>query len=387
MLVRLPEFMLCLGLLLLPAHSQRAIASEQDTGSAVGSSPEEVIRYQVPESEVIRHGLRLEIRVGKSVYEIQPLFEEISGQLSANERSQFLHNRVIFLESVAKSLQMIKYGIGIGAVVKDKAVFIAQKVRNKSPLYLEMQRQLSIRERADEVITAMLRGLDAKLFESSPIVARANEFGVVLSGGVEALGGRSEKGWGGLVDIGVSIGFNRDSRALVIQVFRDIEKYQSSLMPVLALGGLVSKAGFYAGNQEPGKLTDHGTSFYPPLIPGFQMKRNNFVMFGFSSGLTWPPAPLGDLLTYTNHLDHARVIRLTISPFTRGFIRFSSSLAESGPKDLRMVLEAVSRMIRFIGSTAQAAAQELARVGRRSLQESHLFSMRCKAMFTRPASD
>jgi hypothetical protein len=68
---------------------------------------------------------------------------------------------MIFLESAAKGLQMIKYGLGIGTVVKDKAVFIAQKVRTKSPVSPEVQRQLSIREGAHEVVIGMLRGLDA----------------------------------------------------------------------------------------------------------------------------------------------------------------------------------------------------------------------------------
>jgi hypothetical protein len=376
---------LFLSLLPFPTHGEAVIGKGRATIGATAQSLEEVTEYQIPETSVVEIGGSLRIQVGNSVYELESAGESLE-QLPELERSQFFRNRTIFLESVAKGLQMIKYGLGMGAVVKDKAVYIARKMRSKPHLLPDGQRQLSIRERADEVILGMLRGLDAKLFESAPIVARANEFGVVLSGGVEALGGRREKGWGGLIDLGVSIGFNRDSRALVIQVFRDVEAYQSSLMPALALGGLVGKAGFYAVNQKLGQLTDQGTSFYPPIIPGFQMRSENFVMFGFSSGLTWPPSPIGDILTYTNNLDHARLFRLTISPFTRGFVRFSSSLPESGPKDLRMVLEAVPRLIRFIASNSLTAAQTLRQATLGSLRRFRSRPMACETIFTVPGT-
>lgn len=94
-------------------------------------------------------------------------------------------------------------------------------------------------------------------------------------------------------------------------------------MPVIFIAGLVTKIGFYVANQ--GKnLNSHGTSFYPPVVPGFSTSTNQKFMTGFSSGLTWPPSPISDMLTYSNKVSQTTLLRLTISPIIKGFVHIQS---------------------------------------------------------------
>ena len=158
------------------------------------------------------------------------------------------------------------------------------------------------------MITRTLNLLDAQLWTQASIVAHANEFGVLAAVGLQAEGGNSAGvGRGGLADIGISLGFNRDEKSIAIQIFNDRETFKSTEMPMVMIAGLVGKAGFYVANQ--GKnLSAEGSSFYPPVAPAFSSSTNRSFMIGASSGLTWPPSPLGDLLTYTNKLKQTIIV-------------------------------------------------------------------------------
>jgi hypothetical protein len=320
----------------------------------------------------------LEITLKKSAYQLEaPLsgIERIEEILTPEDQASFLATRKEFLSLAAKGLQSLKMGFGVGVTMKNYFRFLKEKRQTKklleeslnwSPgqrddLLMAIQRnepELNRRrtieknkllsQKADEAIQMILNSLDRQLWEQAEIVAHANEFGFMVAAGIELEGGtRAGKGWGGLTDLGVSIGFNKDEKSLAIQVFHDMEKFKSTQMPMVFIAGAVGKGGFYVANQNEQKNTDSkGTSFYPPMAPGFSSSTNRSFMAGASSGLTWPPSPLGDMLTYTNTLNQVTLLRVTISPLTKGFFRIKSDALK---KTVSFTLESIKKLMTKLG--------------------------------------
>lgn len=303
----------------------------------------------------------VDIRLPKSQYviSVNPE-EEVQAQnrlakLSAEERISFLSTRAEFLKLAAMAFQKMKWGFGVGSVVKNNISFYRDKKEIRSQLafadtregdekdtiisaalsYQEQMlqkqnafRQLSLKDKADAVVMNMLLSLDRSLWEGAPIVSRANEFGVMAAIGPQFEAGAAEgKKLGGLLDVGLSLGFNRDQKALVFQIFRDKEKFVSTEMPGIFIAGVVVKAGLMVANQNK-ELTTEGTSFYPPMAPGFSTMTDRSFNVGFSSGLTWPPSPLGDILTYSNSSQRRVWLRLAFSPLQKGFMKASQGFSE-----------------------------------------------------------
>jgi hypothetical protein len=74
------------------------------------------------------------------------------------------------------------------------------------------------------------------------------------------------------------------------------------------------------GHREDAR-TIKGSSFYPPAVPGFSTTSSEFFAAGFSSGLGLPPPPLADLMTFTNKFERHVIVRVTVSPLVKGFVR------------------------------------------------------------------
>ncbi len=144
----------------------------------------------------------------------------------------------------------------------------------------------------------------------------------MMAGGLQMMAAVPGKfAFGGLVDFGISIGYNRDTQAVAIQVFGDFEKLTVNSAVILL--GPVGKSGLYIANQRPGGLDHKGTSFYPPMVPGFSTMTEDTFTTGVSTGgiFTIPPSPFGDAFTYTDKYDQRVLLRLTISPLVTGFVR------------------------------------------------------------------
>lgn len=286
------------------------------------------VRVDSPEA-VISGSDRLDITLGSTLYTVEsPTIEDRTAFISLPEpeKESFSRNRKVFLSALAKSLNTVKYGFAVGALVS----------RSKD--------SRTLRERAEKIVGAILNRVDKSLWTQAPLFARSNEFGIVIAGGLEFIAGKRERGWGGIVDFGLTIGYNRDERALTLQIIRDVEHYQKSALPVVFLTGALTKAGFYVANQKGHELQNEGISFYPPMAPAFSSITPNNFMTGFSSGLTWPPSPVGDMLTYTDKLDQTVILRLSISPLLKGFVRVTSGIQSAGK--LNFVMEPVKKALK-----------------------------------------
>lgn len=338
----------------------------------------------------------LEIKVGAHVYRIEDPARGDPARAAYDtmtelEKTSFHINRRLFMSQLARGLNLMKFGFGIGSVVKDKVKYSIQKLRlgrlkavisraradepphviyeapaalvadapetadpaseGTSLVALEAAREertrLTLNEKSQRVILGMLKAVDENLWLQAPLFANSNEFGLIAAGGVELIGGKSDRGWGGLVDIGLSLGFNRKEQSLVFQIFTDKERFKSSALPAVFIAGLVFKSGFYIANQRDGVLDHHGTSFYPPLAPAFASITQDNFMAGVSSGLTWPPSPLGDMLTYLDKLDQNTVLRVTVSRLNKGYLRVESGVGSSA---FRIVAEPVKKALAYVRS-------------------------------------
>jgi hypothetical protein len=339
---------------------------------AFAQSPD--VEMDAPAATTTHENQELEIKVGLRVYKLQdPSAGSVERahfeQLSAQERDVFIHNRAVFLSQAARALQVMKYGFGIGSLVKEKIKFGLRSWRDdramKSILELDTTGQkdalaardrtleqraleaeelarLTLKSRSENMIQGFLTALDRKLWFQALLFAHSNEFGIMASAGVELLAGTENRGRGGLFDIGISIGYNRDTRAIAIQVFRDIERFQSTTIQAVFVAGVLGKAGMYLSNQRPGEMARKGISFYPPMVPAYTAVMPSQFQTGISSGLTWPPSPLGDLLTYTNSLDNKVLIRITVSPMLKGFVRIETGF---GMDTFRFLISPVEKAI------------------------------------------
>ena len=324
---------------------------------------------------------QLEVHLGKQVFVLKNpemgspqrvAFEA----LSEVDQAAFHVNRWAFISILARSLQLLKFGVGVGVVSKDSLSYRLQSYRLKKLIRKlpesmsdgtradivaaqeraleELERTHSentgegFRERSDRVVFRLIEAIDSNLWDQAQLFSRSNEYGVVAALGVEFLGGKREKGWGGLVDLGVSIGYNRDEQAVVIQIFRDLEHFKSTALPAVFVAGVVGKVGGYVANQTAGALNREGISFYPPMAPGFTSVTPDNFMLGLSSGLTWPPSPIGDILTYTDRLHQTVLLRVTASRLNGRFLHVESGL---GAKTFAFVLKPIKRVLSLFKAT------------------------------------
>lgn len=329
-------------------------------------------------SEPLSAETPLVIEAKGELYQIQsPLAgsaeSSIFFEMSYENQQEFLKKREQFLKQIAKALDALKMGFGIGVLTKDRFKYELDEMKFNSTarhfqdlpegaradfaraqqeariLMIQKQSELAartLRERSHEVIQSILRGLDRNLWQQAPLFAHSNEYGIVLSLGIALLGGIEKRGgWGGLFDIGISLGYNAETKSVVIQVFRDFERFESTAMKAVFMTGIIGKAGMYVTNQTEGRLQKNGSTFYPPVIPGYSSTTPESFASGLSSGVTWPPSPLGDLLTYTNQLDNKTVLKVTISPTLKGFLRIQTGLKLS---DLNVILMPFEKAINSV---------------------------------------
>ena len=348
---------------------------------------------------------QLEIKLGSQIYKItnpqsgEADYERYSLMAIADQQ-KFNSNRKIFLGTLARALNSAKYGLGVISVVNEKIKLRKEKNKDAEEFQLmqsmpsgirddfmaararahadrESQfadrdlQELTFRQRAHQVVEGFLRAIDRQLWQQASLFSRSNEFGVIGAAGLELLGGVNEKdinsdqathkGWGGLMDLGISIGYNSEERSMIIQVFTDYEQYKSTLMKAVFIAGAVTKVGPYISyyrNGEDGGLSAKGESFYPPFAPGYSSSTPDKFTAGFSSGLTWPPSPVGDLLTYTNSTNNKTLLRISLSPFTNGFIRLQTGLGikevKSVHSSLRTAMENLFKNKRAVLSCSEA---------------------------------
>lgn len=259
---------------------------------------------------------------GGTIEVVDPL--ESFNHLGEEQKAKFHQTRLVFLSGIARILHKTQFVLGAGSVVGDGLSWI--KVHAKRAVGVEAQAEAkekrTFRERSRLAVQGILQGIDYKLWSQAPLLIDSNEFGLSASVGVLAETGVLRKGGGGAEELGLSFAYNKQSRAFVFEIFHNSEKFDNTKAAVSVIG-VVGKLGLSMAHKDQGfeTRTMRGSSFYPPAVPGFSSNGSDMFVAGASTSLGLPPPPLADLLTFTNHYDRNALIRVTISPLVKGYVR------------------------------------------------------------------
>lgn len=172
------------------------------------------------------------------------------------------------------------------------------------------------------IVESFVKGIDHKLWYQAPLFIASNEYSINASLGLLVEGGLRSTGYGGSEDIGITLAFNDQQKAVIFEIFHSSDQFLKSDMAV-AVVGLNMKLNFsmYQRNLSNPTKTIRGEAYYPPAAPVSSGSGPEYYTFGFASSLGVPPPPLADLLTYTNSTTRITWLRLGVSPLFKGYIR------------------------------------------------------------------
>lgn len=307
----------------------------------------------------IERNLDLEIQHKNNNYSIPaPDKESLNSfnQLSPEVQQGYLDKRLKFLLIMTKTIHALKYGLGMGSLVKDKMKFRKQFKSLEATEQAELQK-LTFKLRSHNAVLNMLKSFDKFLWSKQEFISQTNEIGFIASANLVGLGEVNKYKGGGNFGLGISIGINIEKKSVVFQFFRNIEKYQSTILKAVGVVGVVGKAGVYivADNQKLYK--SQGYSFYPPVAPGFFSETPNKYITGMSTGLTLPPTPVADVLTYTNSFDDKTLFKMEFSTVNKYFVQVQAM----NPTELVQIkatsLNQVMNSLRTKSFGAKACAQ------------------------------
>lgn len=287
--------------------------------------------------------------------------------LTEIEKQNFHHKRVLILQQIVHILNKTRFSFGIGRVVGKSFEFIkntytTSKNAIRSTLGLstplrdvhepilsdmisaddlfqdlvdyhnrtEIKRQeikedllrATTQEKNRLIIESFIQAVDYKLWYQAPLFIAANEYSISGSLGLLIEGGFRDTGYGGTEDIGVSLAFNDQQKAVIFEIYHLSDEFLKSDMAV-AVVGLNMKVNFsmFKRNLQAPTKTLRGETYYPPAAPLSSGFGSDYYTFGISTSLGLPPPPLADLLTYTNSTTRITWLRLGISPLHKGYVR------------------------------------------------------------------
>lgn len=190
----------------------------------------------------------------------------------------------------------------------------------------------SIRERSYKIIEKILLSINKTMWSQAPLAARSQEFGMIFTINAASAIGFGHQALGGSVGLGVSLGYNKNTRSLVFEIVQDAERVQHAL-PTVGVIGFIAKLGFYMSAADhrlaPG-IALPATSFYPPVAPAFTTTGPEKFIAGVNGSLTLPPSPIADVFSWTSSSKTTTLVRIAVSPMFKGFVKFQVN-REGGP--------------------------------------------------------
>jgi hypothetical protein len=165
------------------------------------------------------------------------------------------------------------------------------------------------------VTAQIIVSIDNQLWSQSQVVSASNEFGVALSIGLQAEAGAGFKGIGGALELGINLGYNKDTEAAVFQIYRNLERFKSAPLKLSASIGLTGKMGVMISKTNQGLEMQalQGDSYYPPGPVYSQTMPSRFSGGLGSTIIGVPPPPFDSLVSFVNKLDQKTWLRISIS--------------------------------------------------------------------------
>ncbi len=321
-------------LLHAPLHAQvtDALAIAQAEGStAEWELHEEVIPQPKIREDKYNNLLVIKLKNNKSIeLELEPQDSELNlsySRLNGAERENFQKNRRIFLTGLGSVLSSTRLFYGVGSLARQQLSLLF-KTKNKKGTTNHVVENLAralppgarLQDRSFWVVENIIRAIDRALISQAQVIAEQNEFSVSASLGLLAEAGVSDRGYGGSVGLGISIGYNRKSQAFVFEIFSEVEKFNRAITPT-AIVGIVPRAGVNMINQVSGRemTARRGHTTYPPLA--YATATPELWSIGATTSLLSFPPILPEFMVYTHSANRKALLRLTVSPATRGWVR------------------------------------------------------------------
>ncbi|MGZ3744279.1 MAG: hypothetical protein ACXWRA_10590 [Pseudobdellovibrionaceae bacterium] len=320
------------------SQEQLPVAKEHETQDSIIISVSDKTSFVIEKSPNVENmkealGLKIPDHIREHILKkggvLPPEVNPLAGyeELSSEKKEHFQKIRVMFLKNVARALNTTKFVLGTGSIVGDSLSFVSSSVmnmlkKNSASKTFTSREKINFSERSRRSVQAVLQALDYKLWNQAPLLLNSNEFGISASLGIIIENGRAKSGHGGPEELGLSFAYNKTEKAFVFEIFHNSEKFSHTPAFVGVVGLVVKMAPLFGQTDvdNPTK-TKTGTTFYPPVVPAFTSSGPDFFSAGLSTSLGLPPPPFVDMLTYTNKYSRNTIIRITVSPVSKGFIR------------------------------------------------------------------
>lgn len=318
-----------------------------------------LVQQELSAADFVGDQGEMRIDLGKGViYRLEAMPREAAqlkpyNGLSSEQQELFLSRRQRFLTQIARALQASRLALGAGSLVGSSFRFVKDGLKKTlgAPVP-EAVESPSFRERSQRVVQTLLTNFDRQMWAQAPLMVSANEFGISASVALIAVGGYLKKGFGGAQELGVSFAFNTESKALVFELFHSSEKFRTG-EPFAAVLAAAPRVGVQIARREMGPegLKSEGHIHGLPVIPAYAGAGEDSLNVGAMLTLGIPPTPIADFLGYMNEFDKTTLIRVTLSPIVKSFIRVEFGDARGA---YRAVLAPFSTVMQAITSRVQA---------------------------------
>ncbi len=263
---------------------------------------------------------------------LTPEIQKQLSQLSHEEFIKFCENRAGFLQALGRLLHFkSRLRFGLGTMVKNRFYQILRPFnRNEKDLHpveylLELQqgppKENTKISKSIEKTKEILRLIDYQLWQAPKLIARQNEFGAALfAGGGAGLMVRS-KNWGFFqsLGIGISFGYNSDAKALVINVFKNVDTALKALTLIGPTIPVKVQVYFATRDWADGGITvSRGRGEYPPGPFDVQLLPES-IYFGVGM------PSLDSLYGYEARTSQYSIVNIAISRLFPGFIKIGSN--------------------------------------------------------------
>jgi hypothetical protein len=280
-------------------------------------------------SEATPDRLALQLKVRQTEYTLNAnAIPDESMQLflsmPVEEQNKFLKSREALLKFFLRLIHSSRLTFGVGALIGDKILLLKRKIRPGTEPAPRSD-PIPFSDRSKAVVQHVLKLFDQRLWSQAPLVAVYNEKAFTFIFGGFTIAGGTTQGKGGGQEVGIHLGYNREKKALVFQIFQNSESYLKSDWPVLLAVANVKMGITFSRYQNEDPLIKTGESYYPPVIPGGETKTPSSWYLGASTGFGFPFVG-SDLLTFTTTHQHRVLLRVSISPIAGEFFRVRTSL-------------------------------------------------------------
>ncbi len=227
--------------------------------------------------------------------------------LEKDQKDSFLTNRKLLLGAMGKLLYGLR--VPIGMLKKAGIKFSTAKTEAEKESKRETLKK-TFSEVGSQSIEPLLKAFDQKLWDYAPFVSKINEVGTSIEAGIAGGGKVGRHGSFIILGVGLSINVDPKEKALIFELFQDVEWAKTALPGYVGAEAFASLFGnaSYHDWKEPLSI-EKGEALNLPGLAGCITDRNARVGIAKGVGIGFPGAA-----ALTSALVRIPLIRVGISP-------------------------------------------------------------------------